>query len=187
MAGVVNHVSLLQILASVRLSIMRLVSIRQEAHYRGYRIEGAQQGQGMLLRVIPTRPYLPVLRYAHFRTLRSTWVKAVDVVVGYIDEAFIEIAHECPPKARGGFVTVPTNEPTDKAQLDEILRLRANEDSWRRAGPFDSSNLGEGSELGQPPRRAWGSRATRKMAENSRPPSRLSDWWLRGSSLPRAL
>jgi len=67
------------------------------------------------------------------------------VVVGYIDEAFIEIAHECPPKARGGFVTVPTNEPTDKAQLDEILRLRANEDSWRRAGPFDSSNLGEGS------------------------------------------
>ena len=123
---------------------MRLVSIRQEAHYRGYRIEGAKQSQGMLLRVVPTRPYLPVLRYAHFRTLRSTWVKAVDVVVGYIDEAFIETAHECPPKARR-FVAVRTYEPTDKAQLDEILRLRANEDSWRRAGPFDSSNLGEGS------------------------------------------
>ena len=115
---------------------MRLVSIRQEAHYRGYRIEGAKQGQGMLLRVTPTRPYLPALRYAHFRTLRSTWVKAVDVVVGYIDEAFIETAHECPPKASGdGFVTVRTYEPTDKAQLDETLRLRANEDTWRRAGP----------------------------------------------------
>ena len=77
----------------------------------------------MLLRVIPTRPDLPVLRYAHFRTLRSTWVKAVGVVVGYIDEAFIETVHECPPKARsGGFVTVRTYEPTDKAQVDEILR-----------------------------------------------------------------
>jgi hypothetical protein len=89
----------------------------------------------MLLRVIPTRPYLPVVRYAHFRTLRSTWVKAVEVVVGYIDEAFIETAHECPPNARGGFVAVRTYEPTHKAQLDEILRLRADEDSWRRAGP----------------------------------------------------
>src|SRR4029079_2414836 len=115
--------------------IMRLVSIRQEAHYRGYRIEGAQQGQGMLLRVIPTRPYLPVLRYAHFRTLRSTWVKAVEVVVGYIDEAFIETAHECPPNARGALFAWRTYEPTHKAQLDEILRLRADEDSWRRAGP----------------------------------------------------
>ena len=116
---------------------MRLVSIRQEAHYRGYRIEGAKQGQGMLLRVTPTRPDLPVLRYAHFRTLRSTWVKAVGVVVGYIDEAFIETVH-CPPEARsGGLVTVRTYEPTDKAQVDEILRLRANEDSWRRAGPSD--------------------------------------------------
>ena len=113
---------------------MRLVSIRQEAHYRGYRIEGAKQGQGMLLRVIPTRPYLPVLRYAHFRTLRSTWIKAVGVVVGYIDEGFLETAHV--PKARGGgFARVRTYEPTDEAQLDEILRLRANEDSWRRAGP----------------------------------------------------
>jgi hypothetical protein len=93
----------------------------------------------MLLRVIPTRPYLPALRYAHFRTLRSTWVKALDVVVGYIvgyiDEAFIETAHESPAKARGGFVTVRTYEPTGKAELDEILRLRANEDTWRRAGP----------------------------------------------------
>ena len=91
----------------------------------------------MLLRVTPTRPDLPVLRYAHFRTLRSTWVKAVGVVVGYIDEAFIETVH-CPPEARsGGLVTVRTYEPTDKAQVDEILRLRANEDSWRRAGPSD--------------------------------------------------
>ena len=133
---VINHVPLLQIFAPVRLSIMRLVSIRQEAHYRGYRIEGAKQGQGMLLRVIPTRPYLPILRYAHFRTLTvDVGVKAVDVVVEYIDEAFIETAHECPSKARGGFVAERTYEPTDKAHLDEILRVRANEDSWRKAGP----------------------------------------------------
>ena len=129
-------VPLLQILASVRLSSMRLVSIRQEAHYRGYRIEGVKQGEGVLLGVTPARPDLPVLKYSRFRTLRSTWFKAVGVVVGYIDEAFIETAHECPPKARGGgFVTVRTYQPTDKAQLDEILRLRANEESWRRAGP----------------------------------------------------
>ena len=43
------------------------------------------------------------------------------------------MSSECP---RGGFVAVRTYEPTNKAQLDEILRLRANEDSWRRAGPF---------------------------------------------------
>ena len=84
------------------------MSIRQEAHYRGYRIEGVKQGQGILLRVAPTRPDLPVLRYAHFRTLQSTWVKAVGVVVGYIDEAFID------------FVKVRTYEPTDKAQVDEF-------------------------------------------------------------------
>ena len=105
----INHVLILQILASVRLSIMRLVSIRQEAHYRGYRIEGAKQGQGMLLRVIPTRPYLPVLRYAHFRTLRSTWIKAVGVVVGYIDEGS-ETAHV--PKAPA--VASPGCEPMSR-------------------------------------------------------------------------
>ena len=59
------------------------------------------------------------------------------MVVGYIDEAFIETVH-CPSEARGGyFGKVLTYEPTDKAQVDEILRLRTNEDSWRRAGPSD--------------------------------------------------
>ena len=43
----------------------------------------------MLLRVIPTRPDLPRLRYSRFRTLpRGAWLKAVAVVCGYIDEAF---------------------------------------------------------------------------------------------------
>ena len=125
-------VLLLQICEVVRL--LELVSVRQEAHYRGYRIEGLKQGEGLLLHVSPTRPDLPVLKYSRFWTQRSPWVKAVSVVVGYIDEAFIETAHECPPKACRGFVTVRTHEPTDKAQLDESLRLRANEDSWRRAG-----------------------------------------------------
>ena len=116
---------------------MELVSVRQEAHYRGYRIEGVKQGEGMHLRVTPTTPDLPVLKYSRFRTLRSTWINDVGVVVGYIDEAFIETVH-CPPEARGGgLVAVRTYEPTEKAQLDEILRVRANENSWRRAGPSD--------------------------------------------------
>ena len=69
---------------------MRLVSIRHEAHYRGYLIEGLKQGEGLLLRVTPTRPRLLSLKYTRFRTLRSTWVKALGVVTGYIDEAFID-------------------------------------------------------------------------------------------------
>jgi hypothetical protein len=126
----------LQILASVRLFDMRLVSIRQEAHYRGYRIEGVKQGEGILLGVTPARPDLPVLKYSRFRTLRSTWVKAVGVVVKYVDEAFLEAAHVSPPKVRGGgFVTLRSYELTDRAQLDEITRLRTDEDNWRRAGP----------------------------------------------------
>jgi hypothetical protein len=66
---------------------MRLVSVRQEAHHRGYRIEGVKQGEGILLRVTPTRPDLPTLSYSQFRTLRATWRNAVGVVVGYIDES----------------------------------------------------------------------------------------------------
>ena len=73
---------------------MRVVSVRQEVHYRGYRIEGVTRREGLLLHVTPTRPHLPVLKYSRFRTLRSTWVKAVGVVAGYIDQAFIENPHE---------------------------------------------------------------------------------------------
>ena len=71
---------------------MRLVSVRQAAHYRGYHIEGVKQGEGLLLRVTPTRPDLPVLKYSRFRTLRATWVQAVGVVAKYIDEA-LETVH----------------------------------------------------------------------------------------------
>ena len=71
---------------------MRLMSGRQEALYRGYRIEGAKDGEGMLLRVNPTRPDLPRLAYSRFRTLpRGTWSGAVDVVCGYIDQAFDDL------------------------------------------------------------------------------------------------
>ena len=73
---------------------MRLVSAKQEAHYRGYRIYGATRGEGILLHVTPTRPQLPVLKYSRFRTLRSTWPKAVGVVAGYIDEALSETVPE---------------------------------------------------------------------------------------------
>jgi hypothetical protein len=105
---------------------MKLVSVRQEAHHRGYRIEGVKQGEGLLLRVTPTRPDLPTLRYSRFRTLRSTWLKAVGVVVGYIDESLNDTARSFPlVESYGGNVRVQTNEPTDKEQVDESLRVRA--------------------------------------------------------------
>ena len=69
---------------------MRLVPIRQEAHHRGYLIEGLKQGEGLLLRVTPTRLGVPTLKYSRFRTLRGSWVNAVGVVAGCIDEALIE-------------------------------------------------------------------------------------------------
>jgi hypothetical protein len=72
---------------------MRLISTRQEARYRGYLIEESKQGEVLLLRVTPTRPHLPILKYSRFRTLRSTWFKALGVVVEYIDEALTEAAH----------------------------------------------------------------------------------------------
>ena len=66
---------------------MRLGPVKRETHHRGYRIEGVKQGEGMLLSVFPTRPNLPTLQYSRFRTLRGSWIKAVSVVSGYIDEA----------------------------------------------------------------------------------------------------
>jgi hypothetical protein len=81
---------------------MRLVSMRQEAHHRGYFIEGLKQGEGLLLRVTPTRPGLPTLKYSRFWTLRGSWVKAVGVVVGYIDEAFNDAPHKIPPDQHDG-------------------------------------------------------------------------------------
>ena len=79
---------------------MRLVSVRKEAHYRGYLIEGSKQGESILLRVTSTRPDLPTLKYSRFRTVRGTWVKAVGVVAGYIDEALNDALHQIPPEKR---------------------------------------------------------------------------------------
>ena len=105
---------------------MKRVSVRQEAHHRGYHIEGVKQGEGLLLRVTPTRPDLPALRYSRFRTLRSRWLKAVGVVVGYIDESLNDTARSFPlVESYGGNARVQTNEPTDKEQVDETLRVRA--------------------------------------------------------------
>jgi hypothetical protein len=68
---------------------MRLVSVRQEALYRGYRIEGTKEGECTILRVIPTRPDLPSLEYSRFRSFpRGTWRGAVEVVQGYVDRAW---------------------------------------------------------------------------------------------------
>ena len=94
---------------------MRLVSVRQEAHYRGYRIEGVTQGEGLLLHVTPTRPDPPSLRYSRFRTLRSTWLKAVGVVAEYIDESLNETAHRFPlVESCGDYANLRTQHPTDK-------------------------------------------------------------------------
>jgi hypothetical protein len=78
---------------------MRLVSVKRETHHhRGYRIEGVRQGEGMLLSVLPTRPKLPTLKYSRFRTLRGSWINAVSVVTGYIDEALKETLLDIPPE-----------------------------------------------------------------------------------------
>src|SRR5262245_47347405 len=65
---------------------MRHVSVKRDAHHQGCCIEGVKQGEGILLSVFPTRPNLPTLQYSRFRTLRGSWINAVSVVTGYIDE-----------------------------------------------------------------------------------------------------
>jgi hypothetical protein len=52
----------------------------------------------MLLSVFPTRPNFPTLKYWRFRTLRGSWIKAVSVVAGYIDEALKDTLHDIPPE-----------------------------------------------------------------------------------------
>lgn len=102
------------------------MSVMQEAHHRGYRIEGVKQGEGILLRVTPTRPDLPTLRFSRFRTLRSTWLKAVGVVARYIDESLNDTVRRFPLiESHGGYATVRAEHPTDKQQVDEGLRVRA--------------------------------------------------------------
>ena len=72
---------------------MRLVSIRQEALYRGFRIEGTTDGTCILLRVIPTRPDLPRLECSRFRSLpQGTWPNALRMVCGCIDSGFKHLA-----------------------------------------------------------------------------------------------
>src|SRR5262245_40270786 len=70
-------------------SSLRVVTSRQEALYRGYRIEETKDGECVILCVIPTRRNLPSLAYSLFRSLPNcTWAKAVEVVCDYIDQAF---------------------------------------------------------------------------------------------------
>jgi hypothetical protein len=67
---------------------MRIVASKQEALYRGYRIEGTKEGACIILFVMPTRRDMPSLEYSRFRSLpKSTWPKAVEVVCDYIDQA----------------------------------------------------------------------------------------------------
>ena len=66
---------------------LKVETSRSEALYRGYRIEGAPNGECMLLQVTPTRSDLPTLSYSRFQSLpRCTWPNAVNIVCGYIDQ-----------------------------------------------------------------------------------------------------
>ena len=84
-------------------------------HYRGYHIEGVKQGGGMLLRVIPTRPNLPILKYSRFRTVRATWDKALGVVTGYIGETLGQAVHTT--------TAIPSSDPG--AEIEEARRIKA--------------------------------------------------------------
>jgi hypothetical protein len=66
---------------------MRLLRFRQEAHHRGYRIEGQQLGEGWILRVIATGPGLPRLPYWRYRMIRGSWTKAAVDIARHIDSA----------------------------------------------------------------------------------------------------
>src|SRR5688572_20297123 len=70
---------------------MRVVYLRQEAHHRGYRIEGEKSGEGIILRVTPTQAGLPSLSCWRFRTIRAPWTKAVCDVARYIDQELADI------------------------------------------------------------------------------------------------
>jgi hypothetical protein len=59
---------------------------RNEAHYRGYKIEGAPNGRSWVLHVQPIRPELPILSTSSFRVIQSTWSKAVSEAVARIDD-----------------------------------------------------------------------------------------------------
>jgi hypothetical protein len=95
---------------------MRHVSVKREAHHRGYRIEGVKQGEGMLLSVFPTRPNLPTLKFSRFRTVRGSWIKAVSVVTGYIDEELKDnpttfLQKKASPITLSGQAASPTHRP----------------------------------------------------------------------------
>ena len=106
-----------------RVRAMRLASVKQEARHREYRIEGVKEGKGTLLRVTPTRPDLPILEYSRFRTIRGTWVKAVDAVCGYIDEAFRSPTAQTPQKESLGACS--NSGPTVEPHVDELLQFQA--------------------------------------------------------------
>ncbi|HEX2449396.1 MAG TPA: hypothetical protein VHK26_14660 [Methyloceanibacter sp.] len=69
------------------------------------------------------RPGLPYLIYSRFRTLRAPWTKAVDVVCGYIDEAFKSRLAQPLSKESGGGSLHP--QPIVAPHLDELLQLQA--------------------------------------------------------------
>ena len=90
---------------------MRLVSVRQEALYRGYRIEGTKDGECTILRVIPTRPDLPSLAYSRFRSFpRGTWRKAAEVVCDYVDQALGDQTSLPHPRTAGRSPQASANE-----------------------------------------------------------------------------
>ena len=80
----------------------------------------------MLLRVTPTRPCLPTLKYSRFRTLRASWVKALGVVTGYIDEALNDALHKIPPEEHTGAAAAAESDELSghASQGEELVRLK---------------------------------------------------------------
>jgi hypothetical protein len=78
----------------------------------------------MLLRVIPTRPGLPRLVYLRFRSLpRATWPKAVNVVCGYIDEAFGDLTSQSPQTENyGGYSETGPNRAAASTSRQAVKR-----------------------------------------------------------------
>jgi hypothetical protein len=70
-----------------KVQVIKQISERLEAHYRGYRIEGVRRGKVMRLHVVAKRPEMPRLGFSRFWTLCPRWERAVDGIVQHIDDS----------------------------------------------------------------------------------------------------
>lgn len=110
---------------------VRLIISKQEAHYRGYRIEGQKRGQVIFVKVSPSRWHLPVLRFTRFRVIRSTWAKTLVEVAAYIDEMLTEITCQRPLPRTAKFDPLrhtARDNKTNQALIIKTTALNSAED-----------------------------------------------------------